>query len=272
MSRKTDPRHLAHVRQLYESGQFPWQIALALGRPLPTVYNWLHRSGVKMRDQSTTMVNALAGRGAAISAGVVAQYVTGISENVVAANHGVSRTAVRRLLRRAGVQIRDCSAAGFLRMASAAQRGAVARKAHFAKVGRGELDMLRMLRSLGMEADRQVIVAPYNLDLAIGSVAVEIHWRTINPLRPCMRQRERIKNLLDRGWSVIYVWCTDPRPLRLRAAKEVVAFADLANRDPSARREYRVIRGCGELVAGGHLEGDQLPVIPTLEGREYAAR
>lgn len=101
----------------------------------------------------------------------------------------------------------------------------------------------------------------YNIDIAVGAVAVEVHRYGFNPLgrsASASRLRQRANYLRNRGWLMCYVWI-GPRGqwLTAAAAEYIVALAKSAESDPSLRGEYRVIRGSGELVAAIRGDGDE---------------
>lgn len=203
---------------------------------------------------------------------LVRRYIAGESEQAIAASIGLGRPGVRRRLVEAGVTPRDRGAAMALRMANAtpeerialalaanaARRGAKAsaselsRKAVTAertlqKIRNGEIELAGLLSTRGMFADLQVACGPYNIDLAFAPVAVEVHYATSHPMRSA-HQRERVVYLANRGWRTLYVWRNPQRDVGYSdiAVDRVIAHVKLAQSDPSAVREYRVIRGTGE--------------------------
>jgi very-short-patch-repair endonuclease len=116
----------------------------------------------------------------------------------------------------------------------------------------------------------QCAVGPYNLDFAIGSVAVEIHLMTNNPARAASK-RKRTEYLLREKWAVVYLWlnrCTRVTP---EAVNVVISTAQLLSANPSTRREYRVIRCDGQLVARGRLDRQEkalvIAFVPYRGGR-----
>jgi len=112
----------------------------------------------------------------------------------------------------------------------------------------------------GAETTMEAASGRYNIDIAVGSVAVEVHPYSFNPLGPTrLRERQRTRYLCNRGWLVLYVWIS-ARSYTLDevTADYIVALAESAKRDPSLVGEYRVIRGTSELVATGRGDGDEL--------------
>jgi very-short-patch-repair endonuclease len=134
------------------------------------------------------------------------------------------------------------------------QRGkatrALIRQRSESQVGAFESDLIAMLISRGLPTEAQRPVEGYNIDIACGPVAVEVHVCASSPLASA-KLRKRIEKLLELGWSVIYVWINKYSTLRESAADEIVTFHKVAKSNPSAPRQYRVIRGSGETVLTG---------------------
>ena len=275
MTRKVPPEQLAHARHLYESGLSIAAVAEALAIPFATAQGWLYRSGVLMRESSTGSHTASLKRHSGIVNAVVNRYTAGDSEKSLAAEFSVSRAVIRRILVREGIRPRGRSESMYLRMehtpaderralttaAHAFNRGrrksadwlarqAIGKQITLCRVGNGEDIFAEWLRQRGLESIPQLAVSKYNLDLAIAPVAVEIHVSPANPLA-IPRIRQRVKDLTELGWHIIYVWVTKSHFLSERAADDVVAFLQVAKSDPSSIGQYRVIRGSGQFVTSG---------------------
>lgn len=219
-------------------------------------------------------------------AAVVDRYVAGESENAIAKSLGCNRFVVRRRLMEAGITPRGQAAAETLKWAAmpAEQRAIQVQAAHAASKGRRSSDEALARRARGVEARGhatkeeasiggwlqargaivryQVAEGPYNIDVATGSVAVELFsggWHTSEQHR--RRAQKRARYLFDHGWHLLVIW-TDKRrhPLGEVVAEEVVALADVASRDPASPRQYRVIWGDGELIASGSANEDYIPI------------
>lgn len=222
---------------------------------------------------------------------ICARYLAGESENALAKAFGVNRWTIRRRLDRAGVERRGRGEANRRMMAArtpeenrrnteASHRAATGRKATLeerckcalsrernpSNVGMNEPLLSDMLAERGVTCVPQKAVGPYNCDLAAGTVAVEVfggnfhfggrHWE---------RLPKRLRYLLDRGWSVIMVVVDAHRhPLTGAGAQQVVAFIERLSSNPAARREYRMIRGTGELMSAGSDEDDERTIVETL--------
>lgn len=70
--------------------------------------------------------------------------------------------------------------------------------------GLGEQDVVARLTDRGVVVGQQVAAGPYNIDLVVDDVAIEVHRRTISPERA---NAQRIDSLLSDGWRVAYLWC-----------------------------------------------------------------
>ena len=227
---------------------------------------------------------------------LVARYLAGESEKALAEAFGVSRTAIRPRLLSAGVQPRGRSEGMYARMArtSPEERSRLADAAHDAVRGKAKTDDFLRERALGVEragADwgnasaaeamfgrmlcdaghaviHQKAVGPYNVDLATGSVAVEVlggGWHRSK------LHGERLRYILDAGWDVVYIWVEARRfPLAGGAAEYVIAHLEFRDRNPAAPRCYRVVRGGGEFIAKGGADGDDLPDILPISNRPDA--
>ncbi len=201
---------------------------------------------------------------------------------------GIDRGMVTRRLVKMGLEVRSGSEANRLRMAqlspderralaapaNQARRGKVFREAPADRrralgtadsrsrlVGKGESELADLLVSRGLTVERQVPVYGYNLDITLGRVAVEVWWGEGYPVRHG-HQARRAVDLADLGWHVAWVWLSRKLPTG-DCVDQLVTFLDIASRSPeTVRPQYRVIRGDGELVAGGQLDTDHLALVP----------
>jgi hypothetical protein len=218
---------------------------------------------------------------------LVERYGTGESELALSKRLGVSRGVIRRRLLEAGLSPRDEHAAMVVRMASAppserrrltaaantARRGKgvaqieAIRKAAWKEqsqfyVGQGEREFGSWCQSAGAEIFYQRAVDRFNVDVALPPIAVEIHVTPTNPTR-LRRFDRRSKEIMQRGWHLLYVWITRGHPLSPASADYALTWLHETEGQPAALREYRVIRGGGELVTAGHYDPNHLALIPT---------
>lgn len=222
---------------------------------------------------------------------IVAAYVNGMSELAVAKSFGIDRNAVRLRLLEAGVNPRGQCEAETLRWskmtadqradqiaaAHEATRGSVAPFERKLKVAatveaKGlrtdplEISFAAMLASRGVPTIAQQAIGPYNCDLGAFPVAVEIfggNWHFYG--RHFARKPQRFRYILDAGWHVLCIWINPRFPMCEAGADYATSYIEEARRDPSRIREYRVIRGAGEIVACGRADDDQLTFKPALD-------
>ncbi|GIH51681.1 hypothetical protein SAMN05421833_12988 [Microbispora rosea] len=260
------------LRKRYESGKSLAKVASEVGYSVSTVYLRLRDAGVPIRTRAVG--NKIGGtlRRSALHADVARLYGQGVRVLAMAQQLGTTRPKIVRCLGDVGLPVRSGSEANTIRLRSAGVRADVTRAAHL-KFGDGNRELAEELERRGIAAEREHIVDHMNVDvLAGGTLAVEVHRPGASPLSVESRERQRIVDLLHRGFPVLYVWAY--RNSRCRydvsaCADQIVATLDLIHKDPSAGRQYRVIRGCGQVVAIGGTELEHRPVVLPPHGRRY---
>lgn len=217
---------------------------------------------------------------------IAAAYRSGESELSLAERFQVDRNVIRRVLTESGVDVRDRSAAQHNRLAkmTSEERSLLTEAAHEAARGRSvpaeELFARARMRERTLshaspregvfgkhlagrthEVTPQKAVGPYNVDFAVGPVAVEVlggNWHAYKP-----EHAQRTPYLLNAGWHVLFVWDLKKAPLCIEAAEYVLAWAQQASGNPAAVRQYRVIRGDGQLAASGSADDQHFPLVPA---------
>lgn len=200
------------------------------------------------------------------------RYQAGESENKLAKEAGVNRWTFRRRLEEAGIEPRGKSEAERLKWAqmSPEQRRHQVSAAHEAARGRRvsraeliarakaregstsynvsdeEIVLGDRLREIGLKPIHNLAVGPYNCDLGVGSVVVEI-WG--GGWHPKPGETERTKYILDAGYSVLIV-DTDQRryPLSREVTDHFIDVYEFTRRNKSSERQYRMVRGNGDVV------------------------
>lgn len=229
MTRKTDPIKLKDVIGLYESGKSVNQIAAIVGLSRRTVDAHLVANGVTKRTAS--------------------------EQNRIAA---AAQTAAERKARTASAH---AALRGKTPSSERLSKAAQTRQANGSSQSAGERSLLLWLNERGELPDTQTAVDRYNIDLTLSDVAVELlggEWH-----RYKRSAATRTKVILDAGWHLLFIWDTPNYPLSPAAAEYLLSFVKFTRDNPTAVREYRVIRGDGEFVAQGSLDNYDLTRIPA---------
>ena len=198
---------------------------------------------------------------------IVAMYQAGASEKAIAEKFGCSRTIIRPILVHAGIPLRSKSEASKLRYrnttkeyrqaltaaAHEAVKGSITRKQALARaisreqsgneshLGDGEAEIAQRLDELGIVYVRQKAVDIYNVDFAVGSVAVEVTCGTVKYRGGNTKENKRIKKLLECGYNPVCIEFRQKEAI-LRCLDDVVSHIQEARRCPPFGREYWVIR------------------------------
>lgn len=226
---------------------------------------------------------------------LIKRYLAGESENAIAKSLGVDRSAIKPRLIKAGVKRRGRSEAELLKWsklsidarrrqtasANRAARGRVRgfpelrKQAHARQMGGAqstyELQLINLLLDLGVDVVPQQAIGPYNCDLGIYPVAVEVFgggWHFSG--RHLARTPKRIRYLMDRGWSILMI-VVDPRRNQIITgitASDVHSYVKLMRGQPPPSPEYRVVRSTGETMTKGSFDDDERTIMETFCGRK----
>jgi len=131
-----------------------------------------------------------------------------------------------------------------------------------------EIELSNMLKKRGIFCIQQFPIGPYNCDLAVKFVAVEVlggHWHWHGRHRE--RAEERTRYILNAGWDLIYVPVSSSDPLTDEVADYVANFINFRRSNPTLSREYRVVWGAGEYVIRGGLYDDNFSFDPPFTSR-----
>lgn len=248
--------------EMYAEGASLQQVADAAGRSLSWAYEHLNAAGVVRSRAEATRRTWLSRRHAIDVDEVIRRHEAGEPVNRIASDLGVARTVLASRFAEVGYSPRGRSEAGYVRMRDPDQRGRVVRRAHLA-MGEGNAEIIEALSLLGVEAERERVIGGYNVDLYVAPVVIEVTRVGASPLSPKARERQRLVNLLDRGHRVLFVHApkgSTTCPLNVeRVANALIAYLDVPGGEPPAPGQYRVLRGCGETVAGGGLDDARRP-------------
>lgn len=238
----------------------------------------LTRGGVRYRLNQAgviTIGKTGARRPDILPAIVAERFSRGESVEKIAVDYGVSRGLILARLRTAGLSPRDRSQAMRLRMGAldVQERRRLASAANDARRGQrtpdserfakalareraaipamGELLVAAILHERGITFTAQQAVGPYNIDLACGTIAVEVHRAYWKPTTP--RALKRAEYLADRGWRVLWIVLEGGIAVTTAIADHVIALAKETSGNPATIREYRVVRCDGQDLASGKL-------------------
>jgi len=277
---------LDDLADAYAAGKSFAQVAAEVGRNPDAVRLALRRHGVEARPPATERPETRS----VVPDDVVRMHIEGgLSVQEIACHLGVSRGPIVRKIKELGATPRGRSESMTVRMsrATAEERSELAKAAHDAVRGKGLTPEHSHKIALGKEASgyggpfsagnewlaerlsqrsvehvREKAVGPYNLDFALTTspVAVEVlggNWHGVKPIHA-----QRTPYILNAGWHIVFVWNVKGCQIGSGALDYIVAFAEESRRNPSSRRQYRVIRGDGQLVSAGCADDEKFPLVP----------
>lgn len=276
-----------HLIERCKAGETLKNIADSIGACDRTVMEAFHRVGFRplqwARDQAIQSCQPLH-----------AAHMAGESLLSISQRTGIGRSTIIRAFKRLGLPWRDRSDGQRARMA---RLDADARRAHVAganaaarvreipigekikraatrsrRVGAHERELIEELARVGVNAEHQFPIGPYNVDLWVneGRVAVEIYGA--HPSRALMSTRihKRTEYILDAGHNQLTVQLSHPRGKSFDLAAvcdKVIAFAEFCSRHHPAGGQHGVIRGNGEFVARSSHETHGRPLVVGLDAR-----
>lgn len=224
----------------------------------------------------------------------IAMYSQGIGIKGIADKFGYTRSTVSRFFKIRGITLRGRKEQQQARMdnMTQGQKNLLTQKAHIAATGRKktpaeqsatawscfvkkarvispyETELSNMLAQRGIKCISQFPIGPYNCDLAVHSVAVEVlggHWHWYGSHRDIAEERTHF--ILNAGWNIIYIPVSSSDPLTDEVADYVADFIHFRRANPSLRCEYRVVWGAGEYVIRGSLDNDHFSFDPPFTAR-----
>jgi len=223
---------------------------------------------------------------------LVRNYLAGATLKELGERYGTHRTAIARLLRKNGVNLRSGSEARRLCWSkySPDQRVKQITAAHAATAGRGtpmesrikaaatrqakllgtapnEIAVAESLRGLGYKIDRQLAVGPYSLDIAVEELGLAVEIERVAGQFRVGKNRpgdvfERTKHVLGSGWSVLFVVTGRVGVMFPNITQKILAYAEVAGRGKTYWRHYGMVRGDGSPCARNTNDLDGLPRVP----------
>lgn len=234
MAAKWNPTNPQHLIDLYLSGESVLSLSRMTNRSRPAICRFLHRNGITMRNSSEQERIKWSRMTAEKRA------------NQVAAAHNATRNRV----------------VPFEEMVIRAKSNE--NTTHH--ISQKEIMVRDLLIESGYDVVQQKAIGPYNADLTIHSVAVEIYgggWHFSG--RHLARAQKRFRYFGNAGWHIFVLVIDNGRfPWRSETLKDIIAFIDLAGSNPSMRRQYRMIGGDGQFLTSGNLNDDHLSLVPPF--------
>ena len=219
-------------------------------------------------------------------------YASGVSENAISKQLGITRRRVRSITSEGGIPARSQSESEVIKWSgmspekranqvsaaheairnkpsdfhhASAIKQAISKASTLSKVGKFEDEFIEAFTVRGLTCIPQRQVWRYNVDIAINNTAVEIHCCPNFPHNHAYYSN-RIVKLLELGWNVIYIKIDRLEPLIDITADKVCRMIDIAESNKSGVGQYGMIRGSGKLVASGCLDGDKLSCVSAADG------
>ena len=224
---------------------------------------------------------------------LVERYERGESVKAIATDLGMTRANLTRFLRMNGVKLRDSAEANRVmaarrtpeenarnaEAAHAAVRGTRQTAEHRARIAQAKhgmpsgsaLEMLYAEWLSDLQPVHQFAVGPYNCDLMIEPVAVEInggHWHAHG--HHAARAQSRAQYILDQGYNIVFVWVTSRTGgARVESADYIRSFVQQTRLDPALRGQYRMVWGDGQVTTAGGTNVYELSRVPPRSGYQH---
>ena len=279
MSRRCD-LPVADLTTLYRSGVNVPELAERYGVATGTVAHRLHEAGLTLHGSSKQLDAEMLAR----------RYASGESTDQIAADLGVSGSAVVRTLRRSGFEFRPMaertrlawrnmtperrrlasenrrqSQLGRKMSAASPHRRALAREGRFlpASNSPAEATLRQWLDDAGINSVINKAIGPYSADLGAHPVAVEVFGGNHHGSGAHARSfPKRCRFILASGWSLVIVWVCRFFPLTPASVDYLVPFIEAARQDETGGSQYRVIGGNGQPLASRDGDFDDFAFVP----------
>lgn len=259
----------ANVHQLIErskAGESLKDIARSVGCCDRTVMEAMHRAGFRYMEHRRAERMRLAEE-------VFAAHTAGESILAISKRIGMSRKCITRWIERAGHRQRGMSEAQRVRMAAtppevrkqhaaaahAARRGKPMRDeekirraaSRSRRIGVFERETIEHLNKLGVAAEGQYPIGPYNVDVWLHEYRVAVEIYSAHPSRKLMAHiHKRSEYILDQGIHLLVVQINYPnRVFNLAAVcDKVISFAQFTRRNQAAIGHHGMVRGNGQVA------------------------
>ena len=146
---------------------------------------------------------------------------------------------------------------------------AKAREATKSQASSYEQEVQVVLEQHGYHVRPQMAVGPYNVDLAIPPVAVEVlggEWHNTDERSQLLKKRTLY--LCNRNWFVVMIPVNPGRDFVVDAtiADQLVSYLEAVGTDPSLRGQYRMLWGHHHPPTGGRPDVDGVSIVSPFRG------
>lgn len=214
-------------------------------------------------------------------------YDSGFSVKKLAEHFGCSRGVIANRLIKLGIVQRNRSESMYLRMSQTSHEDRVklvkganngmrktSKEQRIKRLSLAAIGKQQSLSEVGIFEDiffnalkefnpvMQLAVGTYNIDIACGTVAVEIHNSTTTPHKRT-GLLQRIEYLLKCGYTVVYFKIREKGIVNKIAIDKAIRICNHARINPSLSCKYWVISGTGETLFVGQMNGDNISIVAT---------
>ena len=204
------------------------------------------------------------------------RHMSGETVDSIRRDLGVTAKVVKRLFESQGLKTRTAHAAvrGSVRSDEVLAASAKAREITFrrSRLSAQERAALAALSDVG-RVTLQKACGPYNIDLCVDdAVAVEVfggNWHGTG--RHAARHQKRTRHILEAGYDLVVIWINArQRRTWVETLQQLVTDLKRADRNPTTRRQYRVVWSDGQVVHSGDANDNDFPFEPTFKVRRDA--
>lgn len=245
MARKLSDAQADDLVRRYQAGETMVELAPIFGISTRVITDYLRRAGVESRPRHHGVVS----------------YMASLS-------HEERSALTSRAMRKRWANASESDRQRMLKPAHDAVRGKprpeevleriAATRAKKAESGSAyESQVANWLKERGIQFRQQAAIGRYNVDFAIGNVAVEI---TTGWARKKDWYR-RTAYLFDHGWSLYFIWHDTRVPLLPAVTDDLVSWLKVLESSPSIGCQYRVIWRSTKVLASGGANVDEVAAI-----------
>lgn len=297
MPRKLPPFDMDDLIGRYQAGESMKSLTSMFDLSPSYIRKQMSKRGIARTRAEADALRSANATGPVWTTEAIRLYESGMSQAEIGAVVGKHQATVSTVLRKYA-ETRDASEAGRLQWAklSPIERRLQTQAAHHAVRGKTrtlddlerralgkqlaqshateqERHLASALNNLGIDTVLQQAVSKYNLDIGASPVAVELFgggWHAYG--RHAARMPQRIEDIANAGWNMLIVWDLNWKSFDQAAvAHDIAAYVEQSRRDPTFRRQYRVIWGDGEFYSAGSVDDDHLALVPPTVASTYPA-